>query len=217
MRHLLPFLRARLNRPVATTVFASDAEGENEVDLGGYGAVATVVAPELAEQALQAGTRSGRVVTKLDGSIAKWISGEKELAKCVAVSRLPRELITEGAQDWTELLRGRWRWKEHIMMGEGRVALKAFDVVSSFSSARGHVVLLLEDNEPFSAASAKGRSPTYRVNVLLRRKTAQEIVADIEYVVPWLDTASQPADAVSRLKQEAETHGVVSADGAEVP
>ena len=27
MRHLLPYLRARLNRPVATTVLASDAEG----------------------------------------------------------------------------------------------------------------------------------------------------------------------------------------------
>ena len=132
------------------------------------------------------------------------------MMKCVAVSRLPRELIDEGTQDWTELLRGRWRWKEHIMMGEGRVALKAFDVVSSLVSARGHTVLRLEDNEPFSATSAKGRSPTYRVNVLLRRKTALELVADIDYVVPWLDTASQPADAVSRLKDDAEAHGGVS-------
>ena len=62
MKYLLPYLRARLNRPVATTVLASDAEGENEVDSGGYGAVAAVVTPELAEQVLQAGTRSGRVV-----------------------------------------------------------------------------------------------------------------------------------------------------------
>ena len=74
-------------------------------------------------------------------------------------------------------------------------------------------MLLLVDNEPFSAASAKGRSPTYRVNVLLRRKTAQELVADIDYVVPWLDTASQPADAASRLKEDAEAHGGVSAFG----
>ena len=35
--------------------------------------------------------------------------------------------------------------------------------------------MLLEDNEPFSAAASKGRPPTHRVNVILRKRTAQEL------------------------------------------
>ena len=62
-------------------------------------------------------------------------------------------------------------------------------------------MLLLEDNEPFSAAASKGRPPTHRVNVILRKRTAQELVADLEFVVPWLDSASQPADDASRARE----------------
>ena len=201
MRHLVPFMQAVLNRPVGRTIVATDAEGNNDVDFGGYGAVAAQVRSELAEEALRVGTRAGRVVAKLDGSIAKWVSGERELKRCIGVSKLPRELINAGQQQWCEVTKGRWRWAEHIMLGEGRAAVKLMGLVATFPGARGHCVLLLEVNEPFSAAASKGRSPTHRVNVILRKRTAQELVADLEFVVPWLDSASQPADDASRARE----------------
>ena len=67
MRHLVPFMQAVLNRPVGRTIVATDAEGSNDSDFGGYGAVAAQVRSELAEEALRVGTRAGRVVAKLDG------------------------------------------------------------------------------------------------------------------------------------------------------
>ena len=89
MRHLVPFMQAVLNRPVGRTIVATDAEGSNDVDFGGYGAVAAQVSSELAEEALRVGTRAGRVVAKLDGPIAKWVSGERELKRCTASPSCP--------------------------------------------------------------------------------------------------------------------------------
>ena len=65
---------------------------------------------------------------------------------------------------------------------------------------RGHLVLLLEDNEQWSSASAKGRSPNHRIKQLLRRHLALEPVADLEFVLLWVNSALQPAGDSSRLK-----------------
>ena len=83
-----------------------------------------------------------------------------------------------------------------------RRTVSAFDeqLVAAEPAARGFLTLLLEDNEPWSSAVAKGRSPNHRVNVLLRRKTALELVADLEFVLPWVNSALQPADGASRAK-----------------
>ena len=135
MRHLAPFMQAVVNHPVGRTIVATDAEGSNDSDFGGYGAVAAQVRSELAEEALRVGTRAGRVVAKLDGSIAKWVSGERELKRCIGVSKLPRELISAGQQQWCEVTKGRWRWAEHIMLGEGRVAVKLMGLVATFPGA----------------------------------------------------------------------------------
>ena len=53
-------LKAELDLPIATLVFATDAMGaELEGDHGGYGVVARKVSPELALQTIAAGTRPG--------------------------------------------------------------------------------------------------------------------------------------------------------------
>ena len=64
MKQMIPFLTARLNRQMAPYVFATDAEGVNETDLGGYGVVGARVPTAVSEEALLAGPAAGRTMTK---------------------------------------------------------------------------------------------------------------------------------------------------------
>ena len=122
------------------------------------------------------------------------------MRRCVAVSKVPRALFDDASDRWLPLLQGRWRWREHITMGEARVSLRVMETVSAFPQAGGFIVAILEDNEPWSSATMKGRSPTFRVNSLLRRRCAHELATGIEFVQPWVDTRSQPADNLNREK-----------------
>ena len=49
MRDLVPVLRHRMNKPAAPLLFATDAEGANNDDYGGFGVVAAPVSAALAE------------------------------------------------------------------------------------------------------------------------------------------------------------------------
>ena len=50
MRWLVPMMYAEIGAPVASTVFAIDAEGPNRSDHGGFGIVGTTVSREMAEK-----------------------------------------------------------------------------------------------------------------------------------------------------------------------
>jgi hypothetical protein len=200
MKQMIPFLTARLNRQMAPYVFATDAEGVNETDLGGFGVVGARVPTAVSEEALLAGPAAGRTITKLNGDIAKLRDGSRELRRCFGVSRVPRQLLDSSEYAWDILAHGRWRRSEHITLGEGRGALHLLEGLARDPSAHGFVVLSLMDNEPWAHASSKGRSPTFRLNRLLQRKASLTAITDIEFLQPWVDTAHQHADGASRLR-----------------
>ena len=181
-------------------LFASDAEGPNECDHGGYGVVITKASQHLVDRMYEVGHRSGRTITKLDGSVARLLDGEKELKKTIGVSRVPRALLELPAESWIRAASGRWRWPEHVMMGEARASLVVAEGCAVQPSLEGSITGILEDNEPWSAACAKGRSPTFRVNQLLRRKRVLEVATRQRYFLPWVDTRRQPADTLSRKR-----------------
>ena len=200
MKQAIPFLVAYLGRQMAPCVFATDAEGVNQQDLGGYGVVGAQVPLDVAEAALLAGPAGGRTITKLNGDITKLRDGHRELRRCYGVSRLPRQLLDASEYEWKTLAHGRWRRAEHITLGEGRGALCLLEGLAAEPRAHGFVVLSIMDNEPWAHASGKGRSPTFRLNRLLRRRASLGALTDIEFLQPWADTAHQHADTASRLR-----------------
>jgi len=200
MAAAVAFLEADLGAMPAPLLFAADAEGANEVDVGGFGIVATTVSETLAEGVLDGYTRAGHTVASLDGSVAKLIHRNKELRGRVPISRVPSAILNRDAACWEAVDYGRWQWKDHIMLGEARASLNALERYCRFPQTRRTIIPLLEDNESWSAATAKGRSPNFRVNTLLRRKAALEIATQTEMILPWVDTANQPADYLSRLR-----------------
>ena len=200
MRNLLPLASACLNRPAAPFVFASDAEGANNHDLGGYGIVGASAPDHLCEEVLLTGHIKGRTVAKLNGDVSKHYSGEKELARTVAVSRVLRSLLESRGLEWQPIAWGRWKHKEHIMLGEARATLELLERLAAFEQTRGFAVACLVDNESWTAAVAKGRSPNFFVNLLLRRRAALLLAANVDLHLPWVDTAHQAADFLSRWR-----------------
>jgi len=89
---------------------------------------------------------------------------------------------------------------EHVTLGEGRASLALLERLAAHPDAHGFLTICLEDNEAWSGAVAKGRSPAFAVNQLLRRRTALCLATGIEFIQPWIDTARQPADSLSRLR-----------------
>ena len=84
-------------------------------------------------------------------------------------------------------------------MLEARAVLMLAEKIAVTPSFRRSVVSSLQDNQPCSAALAKGRSPTFYFNVILRTIGSLCLGAQLDLKLPWTDTKRQPADYYSRL------------------
>ncbi len=71
------------------------------------------------------------------------------------------------------------------------------DMVAS-KECHGTYVFSLQDNGVIAAASAKGRSPVFRLNSVLRALNACQLAADVVLIAPWVQSSDQPADEASR-------------------
>jgi len=191
----VPALRRSLDSPVAPVLFSSDAEGANDRDCGGYGAVCAPANRELMIKILHGGLRPGRTIARLDGTVAGLHDPLKEMIARIGVSHVPAEA---DSLPWSPVLYGRWKWQEHITLGEGRVTLKLLEVLAGLASCHSHICPTLVDNEPWAAACAKGRSPSRPLVLLLRRRLALLTAAQIDMPLPWINTKRQAADALSR-------------------
>ena len=100
--------------------------------------------------------------------------------------------------NWIPVSWGRWKWADHITLGEGRASLRGLEALSCCSRAHRHVVISLQDNMSWHGAAAKGRSPSAPLNFLLRRRAALAIATEIRMLLPWVQTAKQPADWLTR-------------------
>ena len=118
----------------------------------------------------------------------------------MALSRVPREALDAKKIQWQVIAHGRWRMPDHITLGGARGTLRLLLRLAAFPGSHGYVVSSLMDNEAWSSAAAKGRSPTYRLNRILQQRAAISTLTNIELNLPWTDTARQPADTSSRWK-----------------
>ena len=197
MARLVPAMTAYLDRRPFPWVFATDAEGDNRHDRGGYGLMAAFAGNSLAEELAQGAPRPGRTVANLNGSFTSMHKHVRELDARVSASRVPPAIFDLS---WMPVLGRRFHRREHITMLEARASLVLLELLASMGCCRGRTVLSLEDNEAWSAAVAKGRSPRFIINMLLKRRTALCLTAEIDFELPWTDTIRQPADWLSRLR-----------------
>ena len=126
---------------------------------------------------------------------------DKELRSRIPVSMIPREMLQIPQEMWSELDWGRWKRPDHIILGEARAVARLMQGLSILPEAHEHAVSSMEDNEPLAAAVAKGRSPAPQLNFVLRKIGALSMATGIKLFLPWVETAHQTADALSRKRR----------------
>ena len=194
-------LYSDLGAPFFPVTLATDAEGDNSHDFGGFGVVGALLGPQTQEAMWEGGLRPGKALVRQPGAIEKVVKrGEtKTLKPFVPITSVPEEALSPDIE-WTELLTGRWRYADNIALGEARAAIAPLEKLAWARSAHRTKMMSLEDNMVTAWAFAKGRSSANDLNYLCRRRAALMSVTDIRQHLPWTDTERQPADKLSRSK-----------------
>ena len=195
MAHTVCLMTVHVGAPILPWLFATDAMGSNDIDWGGYGIAVTQVNDCEIDALLRQGEAVGRAVPRADGGGAKF--PEKSLLPTVPFSLLPDAIFEKSR--WFAVERGRWRYGDHITLGESRTVLRLLNRAASWPALQGHVVFSLQDNMPTACSMAKGRSPSFPLNRLLRKKAAVCLAARFRTFLPWVESVRQPADDLSRL------------------
>ena len=199
MSYAAPWLFYDAGAPLATTIFATDAMGNSEVDAGGYGITVRDVSRAAIEQILEYGESQGRSVSRLSGDFTGLKFPERPIKASKPFSLLPNEIFqNEGKARWLPMAWGRWKTVDHITLGEARAVVRLARLLSVRPSAHRHFVISLQDNQPCAWSHAKGRSTSWPLNRLWRMKTSSLLVSAIRLFLPWVESAMMPADMLSR-------------------
>ena len=188
-----------LGAPISRIVLATDAEGSNGLDCGGFGMVATALSDQDVQKLWEAGAKPGFALTRLGHEKKVLQKGAGALVPTLPVSSVPKD-FWELSKVWIPVAAGRWRWEEHITVSELRAVILMLEkivVVESFFRCK---LISFEDNMPVAFAIAKGRSSSGPLNFLLRRRCALCAAAELRLLLPWVETWRMPADWVSRCK-----------------
>ena len=198
MADLICFMYVDVSTPAAYTIFASDAQGfaeQSEEDHGGFGIVAADANPDDVLRTWRRGFKPGRSVIKLDGSLGHNWAPHRIAQPTVPFTRIASSLLQ---CDWQVLSAGRWKYRDHITLGEARAHVRIVQALASKAEAHRHRILALEDNMATAASMAKGRSPAIALNFFCRRRAAVALAAEILVTAPWVETSVMPADGASR-------------------
>ena len=196
MANLMSQMFCHVGSPVSQWLFATDAMGQNDLDFGGYGIAMTEVDSMEIKALLRQGEVAGKTIARLDGSQGTKYPG-RALVPTVPFSLLPTEFFEK--ERWRPVSRGRWKYGDHITIGESRV-LKLMQRLASWPGLHGKSYFSLQDNYPTACAMAKGRSPAFAFNRVLRQKAGVCIAARLRLFLPWTESAKQPADELSRIQ-----------------
>ena len=153
---------------VSPIVVATDAMGANETDHGGLVMVATTVnKPEVDALLLNSEERS---VVCLERGEQILKHPDKHVAPTKPFLLLPSSMW--DLQRWVPPLQRRWKYADHITLGEARAVAIAVAAMCKHIPVHDTVVFSLQDNQPCGAAMTKGRSSSWPLNFAVRRKCA---------------------------------------------
>ncbi len=197
MAHVIPLMVCHVGSPVLSWLFSTDAMGANDYDHGGYGIAVTEIDELEVDSLLQQGEVLGRSIARLDGMQGAKFP-QRSLRPTVPYTLLPERLFESSR--WTAVEHGRWRYGDHIAIGESRTVLKMLRRVGGWPALHGKALFSLQDNMPTACAMTKGRSPSFALNRVLRMKAAVCLAARLRAFLPWVESARQPADELSRIQ-----------------
>ena len=103
-------------------------------------------------------------------------------------SRLPPQVFSGP---WVDVAAGRWRRADAIVLGEGRAVVKMVRLLARSPRLHEQAVVSLQDNMAMSGAAAKGHSPVFEMNRLLRQRRGATLSSGNRVILPWMETGLQ--------------------------
>lgn len=187
-----------IGAPLASVLFASDAQGAGEGDYGGFGIVCARVSADLALKTLACGHTPGRTVASVKGELRPLKYPSRSLTRTVPFTKLPSQLFDDNSVTWEPLDWGRWSFADHITLGEMRTAVRVSSLIAREPSSHRKKFISLQDNLPVQGSWMKGRSPSGPLNYLLRKRSANTLATGTKLILPWTESHLMPADDLSR-------------------
>lgn len=132
-------------------LFGADAQGSGEGDHGGYGFVGRVISGTDFRDILEYPEAHGYTVGWL-GDFAGSRCPDN-LQATVPISVLPDRLFNPSL--WQVLGHGRWKFNDHITIGESRAFLKLLKRLSMFEYFHRSFVVPVQDNLPKACSMTK--------------------------------------------------------------
>lgn len=191
-------MRSELNRPTAPVVFAPDARGPERGDESAFGIVAADTAREMFERCAEEGLTPGHPVTRLGGDYTGTRRASEPWRARKPLSRLPSELLGRPQRGWADVDWGKWRFPDHISLGQTRTVVRLARRQASGRGTRHHRILSLQDNGACAGVVMKGRSPQPSLNHLAMQRASHCLAGGLTMLLPRVETYFQPADALSR-------------------
>jgi hypothetical protein len=210
MRACLPFMSMHLGRPVLPALLAQDAAGGDDFDpedgLGGSFVMAVGFPSPAALSRIWASRETrGAVVGSLAGEPRRsGALGAMDRLIGATTGRTPEWIPVSGigadavvAVPWYHILSGRWRWRDHISLGESRPVLMWLSLFFK-AGLRGLNLPDMTDNRSTLALYGKGRAAPWRANHLARRRGTAEVYSGNRISASWVSTVWQTADEGTR-------------------
>ena len=194
----VPFMQCDVSRSFSRLLWASDAQGAGEGDNGGYGITLTCISKVELEDILESAETWGRTVARLGGELTGAKNPFKQLVPTVPFTLLPESLFDMNR--WRDVQAGRWKFADHHFR-EARTVFKVVQKLGNAPHAHNRIHVSLQDNQPCAASYTKGRSSSWPLMFLLRKKSAICLAAGIRLLLPWVESVRMPADSLSRAQR----------------
>ena len=107
-----------------------------------------------------------------------------------------------ATRDWRTAVAHRFKWKgEHITLLEARAVLSGTKWLARQPTLHHRRVPFFVDSQACLGAFAKGRSPSRKLNRIVKRTAAYINAADLRMSWLWVKTDCNPADKPSRVRE----------------
>jgi len=190
---LMCLLTVSLRASPCAEVIATDASP------WGFGVVSARPGLGLVEEALRFGELRGEYVSLTGGVARRPAQGDR----VAAASSLPAAWSDVG---WQTKIARPWRVPLAQAVNEVQAAGLAAEWSARKVANHGGRQLLLLDARAALGAWAKGRSSSWPFLRVLRRVAALSLATGIEWIVRWVASEDQPADAASRRFESGPGH-----------
>ena len=101
MGFVVPWMFLDVGAPLCPVLFATDAQGVNDLDAGGFGIVARAAPPPMIQRVFEQGSCVGRTVSRLSGDLSGLRRPERAITPTVPFTLLPADPFVLA--EWLEV------------------------------------------------------------------------------------------------------------------